>query len=228
MKTNILVIILCCALYGCVDKSSEPEKSVLPWHVSLLDSGYTEVFSVSPGIVTLREFSKRFEGLPELRLFQKPTGELFLEGYLGKVTVGRFDARIIAELDASAEFMDSVLALGLGRKPTPNNLWQYKLNEAQTLDALNMKVWRFMYIAIADYEEKQIGFFGEPASVEKVTDTAEYRFYPKKGMVVLWDKAGKETFYYTAPNSFNRLVKALEADKKDTPLTQSGTDDHVE
>ena len=103
--------------------------------------------------------------------------------------------------------MESVLALSLGRKPTPNNLWQYKLDEAQTLKALDMKVWRFMYIAIAGYEEKQIDFFGEPASIEKVTETAEYRFYPKKGMVVLWDTAGKEIFYYTSPSEFTRLTK---------------------
>lgn len=221
MKTNILVLLLCSVLFACADQTADTETNVLPWQVSLLESGDTEVFSVSPGVTTLREFSKRFESLPELRLFQKQTGELLLEGYLGKVTVGRFDARIVAELDAPADFLESVLASNLGREPTPNNLWKYKLSEAQTLKALDMIVWRFMYIAIAAYEEKQIGFFGEPNSVEKVTDTAEYRFYPEKGVVVLWDTDGKETFYYTSPSSFSRLTKALEDDKKDTPLAAS-------
>ena len=75
-----------------------------------------------------------------------------------------------------------------------------------------------MYISIAAYEEKQIGYFGKPDSVEKVTDTAEYRFYPKKGVVVLWDQAGKETFYYTSPSNYPRLIKALEDSKKETSL----------
>ncbi|PWQ97989.1 hypothetical protein [Leucothrix arctica] len=224
MKTNILVIILCCVLTACTDNSSKPEKHVLPWQVSLLGDGQTEVFSVSPGVINLRDFSKRFAELPELRLFQKPTGDLFLEAYLGKVKVGRFDARIIAEIDASNEFMGSILALNLGRKPTPNNLWQYKLSEEQTLAALDLKVWRFMYISIADYEEKQIDFFGKPDSVEQVSDTAVYRFYPKKGVVILWDQAGKETFYYTSPSSYPRLIKALEDDKKEIKLGSLGKD----
>ncbi len=218
MKTNILVIILCSVLAACVDKGNEPENHVLPWQVTVLDDGKTEVLSVSPGATTLREFSKRFESLPELRLFQKPDGGLILEGYLGKVTIGRFDARIIAELDASDDFLKSILDLNLGRKPTPNNFWQYKLSEEQMLTALDLNVWRFMYISIAAYEEKQIGYFGKPDSVEKVTDTAEYRFYPKKGVVVLWDQAGKETFYYTSPSNYPRLIKALEDSKKETSL----------
>ena len=221
MKTNILVSILCCVLSACVDKSPEPEKDILPWQVSLLENGRSKVFSVSPGAITLREFSQRFDVLPELRLFQKPTGELILEGYLGKVKVGRFDARIIAELDASDDFMLSILSLNLGRKPTPNNFWQYKLSEEQILKALDIKVWRFMYISIAAYEEKQIDFFGVPSLIEKVSDTAEYRFYPKKGVVVLWDTAGKEIFYYTSPSDFSRLTNALEDDKKDPTFIPS-------
>lgn len=218
MKTNILVIILFCALSGCIDTTSDVDKKVLPWLVSSLENGKTEVFSVSPGDVSLRDFSKNFDELPELRLFQKPSGELLLEGYLGKVTVARFEARVIAEIEASDAFLSDVLASNLGRKPTPNNFWQYKLSEEQTLKALDMKVWRFMYIPIAAYEEKQIDFFGKPASVEKVSETAEYRFYPDKAMVVLWDKAGKETFYYTSPENYTRLIKALEDEKKRTPL----------
>ena len=224
MKTNILVIILCCVLTACIDTASQPEKGVLPWQVTLLDNGQTDVLSVSPGVTTLREFSERFGSLPELMLFQKPSGELFLEGYLGKVKVGRFDARIIAELDATNEFMQSVLALNLDRTPTPNNLWQYKLSEEQMLEAVDFKVWRFMYISIAAYEEKQIDYFGEPESIEKVTDTAEYRYYPKIGTVVMWDTDDKEIFYYTSPADFPRLKQALENDKKEasTALYKEG------
>ncbi|RVU81704.1 hypothetical protein EOL70_25250 [Leucothrix sargassi] len=215
MKTNILVILLGVLLTACVDNKSEPEGNVLPWQISILENGNTEVLSITPSVTTLREFSTRFNALSDLRLFQKPTGELFLEGYLGKIKVGRFDARLIAELDASEEFKQSVLEANLGRKATPNNLWQYKLTEAQTLKALDFKIWRFIYMSIADYEAKQIDFFGEPESVEQVTETAEYRYYPAKGLVVLWDKDGKEIFYYTSPANFERLVQALEDDKKE-------------
>jgi hypothetical protein len=71
-----------------------------------------------------------------------------------------------------------------------------------------------MYISIADYEEKQIDFFGKPDEIQKVGETTEYRLFPEKGLVVLWDTDGKETFYYVSPDDFLRLKTALESDKK--------------
>ncbi|PID47507.1 MAG: hypothetical protein CSB47_00570 [Proteobacteria bacterium] len=177
-------------------------------------AGETEVLGLSPGNFSLREFAEHFHELAEVRLFQKADGKLFLEAYLGKIRIGKFDARLVAELDAPEALLHSILKLGKDRKPTPNGYWQYNLNDQYLLDALEQRVWRFMYIPIADYEEKQIAFFGVPGLVEKVTDTAEYRYYPEKGLVVLWDKEGKETFYYSSPKEFERLKLAIEADKK--------------
>jgi hypothetical protein len=66
-----------------------------------------------------------------------------------------------------------------------------------------------VYLPIADFELKQMKFFGEPQEKIQVTENAQYWLYPKKGMALLWDKDGKEIFYYVAPKDFARLKKSL-------------------
>lgn len=214
MKT-LISLLLCLLLASCnqSDESVAADDN-LPWKIQQLEGGHTEVFGISPGHLTLRDFAKRFNELADIKLFQKPDDSLFLEAYLGKVRIGRFEARLVAELDASEALLESIRAQGLDRKPTPNNLWQYNLSDDQVLSALDLRVWRFMYLSIADYEEKQIDFFGKPDEIQKVGETTEYRLFSEKGLVVLWDTDGKETFYYVAPEDFPRLKAALESDKK--------------
>lgn len=218
MKILILTFV-CLLLVACNGTGSSEEKaSSLPWQIETSESGQTSVLGISPGQIKLREFAQHFHELADVRLFEKPDGTLFLEAYLGKTRIGKFDARLVAELDAPEDLLQSVRLANLNREPTPNNYWQYNLNDEQLLQALEARVWRFMYIPVADYEERQIGFFGTPSAIVKENDTAEYRFYPEKGLVVLWDTASKETFYYVAPKEFSRLKAALEADKKPTTL----------
>ena len=213
MKTLFLGL-TCLVLASCNSNTSSAENQQLPWMVQSESPQITKVFGITPGKVTLREFAKHFHELADVRLFQKPDSSLFLEAYLGKTKIGTFEARLVAELDAPKALLESIRVSANGRTPTPNNFWQYSLNDQQLLAALELRVWRFMYIPIADYEEKQIDFFGKPASISKVTETAEYRYFPEKGVVVLWDSAGKETFYYVSPQEFTRLTAALEEDRK--------------
>ena len=219
MKTLFLGL-TCLVLASCNSNTPSNESQEIPWMVQNESPQITKVFGITPGQITLREFAEHFHELADVRLFQKPDSSLFLEAYLGKTKVGKFDARLVAELDAPQALLESIRASASGRTPTPNNYWQYSLNDKQLLEALELRVWRFMYIPVADYEEKQIGFFGEPASINKVTETAEYRFFPKKGVVVLWDREGKETFYYVSPQEFSRLTKALQEDRKSDAVLQ--------
>lgn len=213
MKTLFLCL-TCFVIVSCNSNTSSVDKQVLPWMIDVDGAGSTTVFGISPGNLSLSEFAQHFHELADVKLFQKPDNSLFLEAYLGKTKIGKFDARLVAELDAPQELLESVLASANGRKPTPNNYWQYNLNDSQLKQALKLRVWRFMYIPIADYQEKQIGFFGTPESIKKVTESAEYRYFPEKGVVVLWDQEEKETFYYSSPREFQRLTQALEDDRK--------------
>jgi len=202
-----LFFILLALLTACEPRERDTKN--LPWKTSVTESGATEVFGITVGEVTLKELSIRLQKIADTALFETPKGKLSIESYFGKTTIGLLEGRIIADLDASDEFLKTERQHVKDRDSTPNNNWKYQLSTEGAAEIVNMNIWRFVYIPVAEYEEKQIKFFGEPAETIKVTKTAQYRLFPDKGIALLWDTKGGEIFYYVAPKDFARLKASL-------------------
>jgi len=207
MKKTLLFLLLF-TLFGCgYDK--EQNKEMLPWHVSTNADGTTHVLGVDIGNISFKDLMFKLQLLAEPALFESKEGDLSLEAYFGKKKFGILQARLVAEMDADQALLKKLLKEQAGRDSTPSNHWKYKLNIANTRLANDLRVWRLIYLPVADYELKQMQFFGEPEEKIKITDTAEYWLYPSKGMVLLYDTAGKEIFYYVAKKDFKRLKDSL-------------------
>jgi len=163
----------------------ERDTKNLPWKTSVTESGATEVFGLAVGEMTLKELSIRLKKIADTALFETSKGELSIESYFGKTSIGLLEGRIIADLDASDEFLKTERKHAKNRDSTPNNNWKYQLSTEGAAKIVNMRVWRFVYIPVAEYEEKQIKFFGEPDEIINVTKTAQYRLFPDKGIGAL-------------------------------------------
>jgi len=203
-KLFFIVLIL---LSACEPK--ERDVTNLPWKTSITESGATRVFGINVGDITLKELSIKLKKIADTALFETPQGDLSIEAYFGKTTIGLLEGRIIADLDAGDEFLKTERKRAKDRNPTPNNNWKYQLSTEGATEIVDMNIWRLVYMPIGQYEEKQIKFFGEPEEIIKVTETAQYRLFPEKGIVLLWDTEGGEIFYYVAPRDFERLKQQL-------------------
>jgi hypothetical protein len=181
----------------------------LPWKVSTTANGSTQVLGVDIGEVTFKQLMFKLRLLAEPALFETPEGVLFLEASFGKKKFGILEARLIAEMEADQSVFKTMKDGNVGRDSTPSNHWKYSLSIKSTKVANDLRVWRLVYMPIADFELKQMKFFGEPQEKIQVTDNAQYWLYPDKGMALLWDKEGKEIFYYSALKDFPRLKKSL-------------------
>ncbi len=212
--SGVLVIgILAAALFWFLSGNDKENKAVaatgLPWQVSTTANGATHVLGVDIGETTFKELMFKLKLLAEPALFETPEGNLFLEASFGKKKFGVLEARLIAEMEADQSIFKAMKEGNTGRDSTPSNHWKYSLSIESTKVANDLRVWRLMYLPIADFEKKQMQFFGEPQEKIQVTDNAQYWLYPNKGMALLWDKEGKEIFYYAAPKDFPRLKKSL-------------------
>lgn len=211
-KTLVVIILLALAIAAFwiknKDKRLEPATH-LPWKVSTTALGETQVLGVDIGNTTFKELMFKLQILAEPALFESPDGKLTLEAYFGKKKFGMLKARLVAEMDADEAVLKTMLAEQISRDSTPSNHWKYGLTVKNTKIANDLRVWRLVYLPVSDYEPKQMSFFGEPEETLKINETAEYRLYPSKGMVLLWDTAGKEVFYYVAKKDFARLKASL-------------------
>ena len=204
---KVLFFTLLLFLSACEPQERDTEN--LPWKITITDSGATRVMGIDVGEVTLKGISIRLKHIADTLMFENSDGKLNLESYFGRMMIGLLEGRIVADLDASDEFLQREKKASGDREATPNNNWQYKLTIKGQKEIVGMRVWRMVYMPVTQYEEKQIKFFGKPESTIKVTDTAEYLLFPSKGLALLWDKDGGEIFYYAAPKEFERLKASL-------------------
>ena len=192
--------------------SSTDENVNLPWDIKITPSGATQVFNLDIGQITLKQMMQALHKIAEVNIFEDRQGQHILEAYFAKTKLGYFDAILIAELDAKPQKLsDFVEKLTVGqRAATPSGRWKYVLSESMMQEANAMRVWRLIYIPIAQYEtvtlQKQ---FGEPDSKERLNDELNYWYYPKKGLAILHDTSGREIFYYVAKDEFSRLKMSL-------------------
>jgi len=205
---KFLILSLFTILMGCgVDEVSNENN--LPWKVSINDDGSTHVLGVDIGNSTFKELMFKLRLLAEPALFEAQDGKLTLEAFFGKQKFGALEARLVVEMDADEDVLKKMLKEQVDKDSTPSNHWKYGLNVENTRLANDMRVWRLVYLPVADYQQKQMNFFGKAEEKIKVNETAEYWLYPSKGMALLYDTAGKEIFYYAAIKDFARLKASL-------------------
>jgi len=197
-------------LTACGKNTQEDLNKNVPWKATVTADGFTQILGVDIGKDTFKEIMFKLQLLAEPALFETSEGKLSLEAYFGKKRFGALEARLIAEMDADQTLLKQMLKEKVGdREAMPSNLWKYKLTVKSTKLANNLRVWRLVYLPVSDYEIKQMNFFGKPEEKLKVSKTAEYWLYPKRGMALLYDTAGKEIFYFVAPKEFQRLKDSL-------------------
>ena len=184
-------------------------KANLPWQVSTKADGTTHILGVDIGNATFIELIQKLRLLADPALFEAPNGDLSLEAYFGKKKFGVLEARLVVELDADKVTLKKMLKEQVKKSSTPSNHWKYSLSIPNLKLANDIRVWRLIYLPVTDYQPEQMKFFGEPEEKIQINETAQYWLYPSRGMVLLWDTAGKEIFYYFAEKDYPRLKASL-------------------
>lgn len=195
-------------LTSCSSEQSQPVD--LPWQATVNADGNVDAFGIVVGKTTLRETMIHFKSFPETGLFVDKDGTSALESFFGKKRVGLFEAKLVAESDASEEMRKGMLDRALERKPQPSGKWRYRLSEDDVRVANELPVKYLIYIPVVDYEQERIEtLFGEPQGTHAMTEKAAYWFYPDKGLILLLNNDGGDIMYYSAKRDYDALRERL-------------------
>lgn len=198
---SVLAFIL---FYFTIDKRSV-EAVAMPWHVTVHDARHSEVFGVVLNETSLEQAREMFGQLDGIGLFQTEDGQYNLEAYFGKVMIGPFAARLIANLDASQqELQELVEKHTIKRIKTEQGSLRWTLSTQKQEEQGIRKIKALSYIPSYggmddDFIESR---FGQPSSRQRVDETTELWLYPDIGVRIMLDEEGKEMFEYTTPAAF--------------------------
>lgn len=202
LMANILLLTSC--------SSEQTQSADLPWQANVNAEGNVDVFGMTIGTITLRETMMHFQSFPETGLFVDKDGTSALESYFGKKRIGLFEAKLVAESEASEGVRKGMLERALERKPQPSGKWRYQLSEDDVRVSNELPVKYLVYIPVVDYEQERIEtLFGQPESTHAMTEKAAYWFYPDKGLILLLNSDGGEIMYYSPTRHYAALRERL-------------------
>lgn len=208
MKLALIIIasvslVASVVFYFTTDRLSS-EATDMPWHITVHDSNHVEVFGIVLNRTTLAQARDHFGKLDGVALFQNEQGEYSLEAYFGKLSIGPFSTRIIANLSASQGELESLTEHTIKRVTTKDGSQRWTLKSDKQLEQSLRAISSLSYIPVYSGMDQNFirEHFGEPESRKVVDETAQIWFYPKQGVKIMVDNDGKELFEYMAPAQF--------------------------
>lgn len=225
----IIAIILVMLFIGKMEQKTVRVEA-LPWQVEVLDDHRLGVLGVVVGESSVWHGIQKWDGRPDIGLFESPQGELRLEAYFGKLKIGRvieegaeegkgkgvFDAFIIARLATSDEEMAEFYQGKLSKKPMPSGHYKYELSEKQLTKAHDLAMTELSVIPSTHFPEDIVRErFGEPDSVRDLENERTLWLYGDMGLAMILDPGDKDILHYVTPSRFKDLVQRLdEAESK--------------
>jgi hypothetical protein len=202
-----LVSLLTFALFYITTPETAGDHFDLPWQVTVHDPLHSEVFGIVLNKTRLEQARAHFGQLDGIALYRKKDGLFSLEAYFGKVTIGPFDARMIATLDASQQELEKLVPDTVKRVPTEKGGFKWTLSQQKQVEQglRRIKSLTFMPAYRGMDQDFILERFGEPGRREVVEEAAELWFYPEQGVRILVDNDGNDLFEYLAPADFKLL-----------------------
>ncbi|MCG5499390.1 hypothetical protein [Ectothiorhodospira lacustris] len=176
----------------------------LPWDVEVHADGTSSVFGIHLEQTPLSDLRERFMAFPSLALFQTREDGKSLEAYFGPVKLGPFEANFLAVLVADEEILSGFAERAVHGKATPSGARRLELSESDTRAALALPVAEITYVPRARYDEESVlARFGEPYQRLPMDDGRRYWLYPEQGLVLMFNRRGRDVLHYVAPARFD-------------------------
>ncbi len=210
MNARGLILAAMLGLTACGDPTPKHVDN-LPWQIEILPTGESRVFNITPGKTTLLEAKRTLDKKADFSLFKSPDGSYALEGYYGTIKLGVFDAKLIAEVEATQEQLKQLAEHAANLRAQPSGAWKADLRDEDYLTIQNWPIRSLTYIPTAVQLDAELlqKRFGEPAERKPIDEGREYLLYPDKGLAIVLDAKGREILQYVAPSDFARLKEKI-------------------
>ena len=190
------------------DKRFNISSDNLPWQISLLEDGNTKVFGITLNKTTVREALQTLNAYPEIAVFEHTDGRQNLEAYISSISLSGLTAKVILEYGVNKETMDRYIRGNINKEGTPSGAFKYKLNEEDSIEALNAPVISISYFPYAQFDDEIILLrFGVADEIIELNDKSSVYLYPKLGLSITYNLQEKDVLQYVSPAHFDRLRK---------------------
>lgn len=182
----------------------------LPWQIELLD-GHTTVFGLSPGKSLLADAVKHMGTDVELAILSRPGQEEALELFTGNFRSGPLTGSLILVADVSTKEMQHVRAqLPVRQEYLETGTRKTTLRFEQQQAVLHYTIKSITFIPVARLNPVLLEQrFGPPELILPAAEKVTSYLYPRLGLNIIIDEAGKDFLQYVSPQAFAGLQQDI-------------------
>ena len=183
----------------------------LPWQITILSDGSTQVFGVHIGVSRLSDAFEILGSDMDIAIIASADEVGDLEMYYGHYRAGLLSGKLILQTDIDSQKVKYLkeraakfeyMASGLAKK--------YILSTDDLLVILEQTIIGLTFIPTVNLDEEVIlARFGEPRQRITLEEVVHY-LYPHKGLHIALHTESKEVLQYVSPEQFQGLVRPLQ------------------
>lgn len=198
-----------------VSKPDQAPMNELPWHITPLPSGGTQVFGLKlaaqpEAASTLGDAQRRWASDFQMAVVAAPGENGTLEAYVETATMGFIIGKLVVTAQLGPQVIQGFRERAAKVDYMNSSTRKYRLSAEDQALALRAPVLALAFIPQANLDEDIVkARFGMPAERVRSNAHAEHWLYPDKGLGITLDSEGKELLQYVAPAQFMRLREPL-------------------
>ena len=187
------------------------ESSVsLPWQIESHSNGTSTVFGITLGATTLSQAGNILGINREVAVLIDKNDHASLEMYYSHFRSGPLAGKLVITADASAQMAAQIAEQSSAGEFLSTGSRRFSLGFNELGSDGDLLVKTIVFIPSSNLDRQVIeGRFGKAAQVITV-EQSQHFLYPEKGLDVVLNKEGKETFQYIAPKDFELLRQPLQ------------------
>ena len=193
----------------------------LPWQIKVISPDVLHVLDLDIGQSTFGDAMSVYGDEYKLAWFehtdkQGNTDEVSLEAYFSRVSLSGLRAKVILELEYNQQEVSLEYLKNNSGEPEilASHAIKYPLDDL-TNKMRNQKVKSLTYVPIISIPVDIIeNRFGKANKKIVINDLVEFWMYPQKGLVIMFDKKGKEAFQYVPIADYERLEEKIKLNRK--------------
>lgn len=184
----------------------------LPWQITTLSEGRTQVFGLILGESTLGEAIKSLGEDHQIAVIIDSDDVAGLELYASHFRAGPLKGKLIISAFAEESELEAMRQRASDAKYMASGARQFLLAPEDRYRAEELAIRSISFIPAANLDAEIItGRFGKPAQIVPSGEDSQHYLYPELGLDITLNSEGKELLQYVAPRDFALLAKPLQS-----------------
>jgi len=183
----------------------------LPWQITRLPAGGTEVFGISPGITRIDEALQVLGEDHDLAVIIDKEDRAGLEVYFSHFKAGPLAGKLILNARIDSESLEAMAAGANKSSYMASGSRKFQLNSQDLQSAQQLILEGISFIPAATLSKEIVEQrFGQDYSLIQ-TEASDYFLYPELGLSITLNKEAKEVLQYVHPEKFALVSEPLNA-----------------